>query len=244
MIIEEKKKNAVKIYFTVTNKTLITSGGVLINEYYVLTAAHAIVDVYPVVAVIFCEWDTLDDYDCVRDNKTIGTAYVKIEVHETFYHPRYVSGRVAYDIALIRLKKPAPIGDSIRPICLPDPETPIDVRLTALGWGKIDERYMNYSRYLKKVDLPLVDMKHCDELFCKQGMHVSEDSQICAGGEMNKDTCQGDSGGPLMQRDDYDRWIVVGITSYGVDNCGLTSEPSVYTKVGYFRNDILATLKP
>jgi len=49
------------------------------------------------------------------------------------------------------------------------------------------------------------------------------------------DTCQGDSGGPLMYFDAKERrWILAGITSYGV-GCGLPEYAGVYTRASVYR---------
>lgn len=62
-----------------------------------------------------------------------------------------------------------------------------------------------------------------------------DESFVCAGGEKNEDTCYGDGGGPLVCPIDYDKYIQVGIVSWGV-GCGEESIPGVYTNVPLFRN--------
>ncbi len=60
---------------------------------------------------------------------------------------------------------------------------------------------------------------------------------MCAGNYSGgQDTCQGDSGGGLYvieSNNEMPRWIVVGITSYGV-GCARKYLPGIYTKVSYF----------
>ena len=43
---------------------------------------------------------------------------------------------------------------------------------------------------------------------------------------------QGDSGGPLVADDGG--WVLVGVASWGVAGCS-PAEPSVYSRVSYFR---------
>lgn len=63
--------------------------------------------------------------------------------------------------------------------------------------------------------------------------------QICAGGRKGQDSCQGDSGGPLQSiyypdgaANSY--WILDGIISFGVGQCGTGGNPGVYTNVAQY----------
>ena len=47
------------------------------------------------------------------------------------------------------------------------------------------------------------------------------------------DACFGDSGGPLMLFTEQQRWVIVGIVSYGYD-CATPVYAGVYTRVTYF----------
>jgi secreted trypsin-like serine protease len=48
------------------------------------------------------------------------------------------------------------------------------------------------------------------------------------------DTCQGDSGGPLMMFSSNNRWILMGITSYGY-GCAQPDSSGIYTRVAAFQ---------
>lgn len=59
------------------------------------------------------------------------------------------------------------------------------------GWG-VTSRYGATTDELMKVGLNIVDSRKCFEMV-KYDLEINNilDSQICAGGEEDKDTCQG-----------------------------------------------------
>ena len=67
---------------------------------------------------------------------------------------------------------------------------------------------------------------------------VKVETQICAGGEKEKDSCRGDSGGGLFWRSDLtdntQPWYLLGIVSFGSTKCG-NGHPAVYTRVSAYR---------
>lgn len=69
----------------------------------------------------------------------------------------------------------------------------------------------------------------------RYGIHKG---QYCAYdlSSVGANSCAGDSGGPLhVFRSDKAIATVIGIISWGF-NCGLTSFPSVYTRVAYYKD--------
>ena len=67
---------------------------------------------------------------------------------------------------------------------------------------------------------------------------LDNNTQICAGGEKEKDSCRGDSGGGLFWRSDLtdntQPWYLLGIVSFGSRECG-NGLPAVYTRVSAYR---------
>uniref|UniRef100_A0A3B5QZJ8 Vitamin K-dependent protein C n=1 Tax=Xiphophorus maculatus TaxID=8083 RepID=A0A3B5QZJ8_XIPMA len=83
-------------------------GGVLIDENWVLTAAHCLENNFRFSV-------RLGDYERMRNEGT----EVLLRVTKTFKHPKYNSRMVDNDIALMRLQSPAPFSKYIVPACLP-----------------------------------------------------------------------------------------------------------------------------
>ncbi|RWS07376.1 trypsin-7-like protein, partial [Dinothrombium tinctorium] len=106
-------------------------GGALINDRYVLTAAHCIYNKnVENIAVTLNYYDFLD-----FDEKEMVHPVDKIIVHKDYdNHPKQPNA----DIGLLRLKTPVRISNSKLPICLPDAsETKFDSDLTVVGWGRL-----------------------------------------------------------------------------------------------------------
>ena len=56
-----------------------------------------------------------------------------------------------------------------------------------------------------------------------------------------KDTCRGDSGGPLMVKHSTGRYVLAGITSWGI-GCARPSLPGMYTRAANHVDWIMATV--
>jgi len=196
-------------------------GGTLINDRYILTAAHC---VGSVTKVRLGEHTVtrIPRKDCLADGINCLPQVQDFDVSEKdiITHPEYKvrRGQVLNDIALIRLPRAATFNDGVQPACLPTlPElaseklnvTDLDEGLTGthpvvVGWGHTNplqlDREDNFNVGAPKaiqqmLAVPVLSSSKCEELFL-----TPEKSQICAGGERGKDSCRGDSGGPLFLR--------------------------------------------
>lgn len=60
------------------------------------------------------------------------------------------------------------------------------------------------------------------------------------------DACAGDSGGPLMNQAELgnDKFILLGLVSFGPRQCGLSNFPGVYTRVSSYMEWILRNIEP
>ncbi|XP_075216405.1 venom protease-like [Lycorma delicatula] len=204
----------------------------LISERFVLSAAHCTKDPNAGLA----RWVRLGELDLSRKNETANP--VDFEIIRRINHPNYRSELVYNDIALYQLNSSVTFTDTIKPICLPQPNSYYDVtNVIGAGWGRIDYAGPR-STILLKVDLDYLTIRDCSntaDLRVAPG-GLEEKTMICAGVlEGGKDTCSGDSGGPLFLPRKNDQLpcflqTQLGITSFG-KHCALKGFPGIYTRV-------------
>ena len=95
---------------------------------------------------------------------------------------------------------------------------------------------------LQHINLTVFDGEECRSVYRKRGGKLSEDSQLCAGGEPGRDSCVGDSGSALMAKEKtnpFDTWKLLGIVSFGPRKCGTDGVPGVYSRVRHYIDWIL-----
>ncbi|CAH1283065.1 unnamed protein product [Diabrotica balteata] len=229
-------------------------GGTIINNRYILTAAHCISNLdTPLLGVRVGEYNTRTRRDCViaidGSEKCIKDPVQDLAIEEIIPHPQFNATIISNDIGLLRVAKINLDVESARPVCLPLGEHRTDefTRVTVTGWGVTDTQTGATSDILQKVDLPVVDLDHCRNVYKNQSRARITYKQVCAGGKNNQDSCPGDSGGPLHVArviDNSARYIQHGVVSFGPRECGLEGYPGVYTRVAYYMDWILDNIRP
>lgn len=223
-------------------------GGSLINNRYVVTAAHCVVGEVQkkegeLVGVRLGEYDTTTDIDCITldDEQICADPPIDVPVEEKTTHPEYNEKSMLNDIALLRLDRDILYTDFIQPVCLPQnslfkSSSAGDVDFVT-GFGRTLQG--SRSAIKQKLGIKIYDQERCRTKFATKKAEITS-NQLCAGGDFAKDSCHGDSGGPLMKLQKV--WILEGVVSYG-NRCGLEDWPGVYTRVMAYMGWIRANIR-
>ncbi|XP_062383230.1 coagulation factor X [Sardina pilchardus] len=197
-------------------------GGTILNEYFILSAAHCM-NQSKATTIVLGEFNI---------NKEEGRE-AKHEVELYVTHMNYIPATYHNDIALIKLKTPIKFNKYILPACLPERDFAERVLMNQKegmmsGFGRLGERSAQ-TTLLQRLTVPFVDRASCIE---SSSFKVSK-HMFCAGYlEAGRDACQGDSGGPHVTR--YkDTWFVTGVVSWG-EGCARDGKYGVYTQVSKY----------
>uniref|UniRef100_A0A8C7ZDK2 chymotrypsin n=1 Tax=Oryzias sinensis TaxID=183150 RepID=A0A8C7ZDK2_9TELE len=193
-------------------------GGSLINENWVVTAAHC--NVRTSHYVILGEHDRNSNAENIQ----------VLNVGQVFKHPQYNSYTINNDILLIKLATPAQLNTRVSPVCVAETTDNFDGGMMCMtsGWGLTHHANANTPALLQQAALPLLTNANCSSYW---GSNIT-DLMICAGAS-GASSCMGDSGGPLVCQKDG-AWTLVGIVSWGSSTCS-TSMPGVYARVTKLR---------
>ena len=105
-----------------------------------------------------------------------------------FSHEKYVhaNGKVANDIAILKLSKKVTFNEHVKPICLPAAAAFLDgSHGYVAGWGKTSDRNLEGSNVMLEVVLPVWKKRQCVEY--DQGINTA--NEFCAAIK-GKDSCQ------------------------------------------------------
>uniref|UniRef100_A0A182NF69 Peptidase S1 domain-containing protein n=1 Tax=Anopheles dirus TaxID=7168 RepID=A0A182NF69_9DIPT len=234
---------------TENNHTLCT--GSLLNERYVLTAAHCAYSKLP-THVRLGELDRNSTIDCNERGKLCAEPPQDIAVEKVTRHNDYRFRVRHNDIALIRLAETATLNNNVYPICLPvlsalhrikDPNAPtIQRRYLVVGWGLNENDEINNK--LKSIKVSVVPNGECQQRLTTYNERAKIfDSHICAIGQNMSGTCGGDAGAPMIAMNVNGLYVQYGLLSFGPGSCSYADIPDVYTRVESFVPWILDTLE-
>jgi len=190
-------------------------GGSILNDNYVITAAHCVVS------------KDADEITVIADTVDLTNPKSKHEVAEVIVHKQYSSSNSwLNDIALLKVKKPFAKSATIGHVPLPPKNFKIKAKDIAVvsGWGRLWQGGPTTTK-LQRVNIIIADQAYCTYMYNKMGYNVHP-TQVCAHeATTEKGSCHGDSGGPLT----IDGKLV-GLVSWA-NGCASTTYPTVYTRV-------------
>ncbi|XP_043192654.1 serine proteinase stubble-like [Amphibalanus amphitrite] len=170
-------------------------GGSIINERFILTAAHCVKNREASrISVLVRKYKRYRDEDQIR-------FYVK----KIIKHPDYNKIRSDSDIAILELRDNlreliSSEDGRVRPICLPSAACgggsgPAEACLTGrtsliAGWGLLRQDTLDYPDVALQVELPVLSNDKCADDYANEPFVITS-NMVCAGlPEGGKDTCQ------------------------------------------------------
>ncbi len=196
-------------------------GGTIIDKNWILSAAHC--------RSVF----TRGAKTGVLDKNEAG---LSLDVEEVIIHPDYNASALDNDYALIKLSTPIQFEEGvIEPALIADADYDAagfqapGTMATVYGWGVTREGGWSGSRYLMKVEVPIVSNEEANEEDSYDG-DITENMITAGYKEGGKDACQGDSGGPMVTFNADYKPVLVGVVSWG-QGCAREDKYGVYSRV-------------
>ncbi|CAH1100032.1 unnamed protein product [Psylliodes chrysocephalus] len=193
------------------------SGGVIVNENWVLTSAIYATNAEQVV---------------VGYSNLQGEDNVAVEVADAYVYPYYNPGLAPYDIALLQLAEALTFNDKVQPAKLPTQGQKFDGTAVVVGYGTTNQLQVSPN-------LTLIPYDECTAAVLKifpESCPLDPDSNMCTLNEKSNN-CHGDVGGPLSQDG-----TVIGTATFYVDPCGYNGAPNIFTQVSSFADWINQTI--
>ena len=179
------------LYQVSSGRRSFICGGAVLNENYILTAAHCVVRGSSTLPA--------KNFNVKLGAHRLSTSGEFYEITKVTAHEKYDSSHHKYDLALLKLKNPINWSSNpdIKPICLPTPEMDnldlVGKPSIVAGWGTTRSDGGRPSDVLLYAEVPVVSNSECKSAYSTL---LSYDDQInpthiCAGYKQGgRDSCQ------------------------------------------------------
>ena len=208
-------------------------GGALVDLRWVLTAAHCVPRTQPEEVDVYIGSTVLP----AGQGAAGGALGVRRQVERIVSHQAYDDLTHDNDIALLKLKDPAP--DQLRPAIIATPALELTHgqpggKTNVIGWGAMQEGGDTTPR-LMSVEVAIQATSLCQSNYQAVVPNIRiTGNMFCAGvPEGGKDSCQGDSGGFIGAPAGDGRWVQLGVVSWGI-GCARPELFGVYTRVANY----------
>ncbi|XP_025986025.2 chymotrypsin-2 isoform X1 [Solenopsis invicta] len=195
-------------------------GGSILDENYVITAAHCV------------DIKQEEDLKVVAGTIDLDSPKSSHDVERIIKHKEYnPKDSWKNDIALLKVTPPFKESATIKRVTLRSTNVETNDPAVVSGWGKLWQTGPSTNK-LRLVDIFIADQTTCENRYRDRfGMTVHQDEQVCAyNPSSEKGSCQGDSGGPLTVNNE-----LVGLVSWAY-LCADQTYPTVFTRVFHYLN--------
>ncbi|XP_053683030.1 transmembrane protease serine 9-like [Sabethes cyaneus] len=197
----------VAIYHRKGRSMEFACGGSIINEQFVLTAAHCIMNTingFQLAPNRIVVRMGIHDLNVVNPKSVQQHEVGKIHAFANF--TRFID-----DIALIHLSTIIQFNDYVQPVCVNLEPNITGEYGTVVGWGLTEDD--DVSTILRKVDMPVIDPIVCLKSDRTLFGQTLDDGLFCAGFTNGTAVCNGDSGGGIFFKR-ANTWFLGGIVSF------------------------------